>query len=283
MKQRILAVLLCLTCILGGVAMGSRATADEDICAPLHLPIVMYHHVSDNETLLGAYVITPQELEADLRWLQENNYTSITAQELLDWYYGDFTMPEKPCMITFDDGFESTSVVAAPLLEQYGFRGIVAVMGSVTEQYTQTPDHNLQYSHMDWPTVAATSHGKVLEVQCHTWDMHKLADRRGCSQMEGESREAYFSALQNDIKRFLENCQANNVQLTPMIAYPYGASNEITCQIVQELGFRGAFTCEERINQLSRDNPAALFHLGRYNRPHGIDSQSFFHVWEKND
>lgn len=282
MKQRILAVLLCLTCILSGVAMGSRATADEGAETPLRLPIVMYHHVSDHEEILGAYVITPQELEADLLWLQENGYTSITAQELLDWYRGDFTMPEKPCMITFDDGFESTSVVAAPLLEQYGFRGIVAVMGSVAEQYTQTPDHNLQYSHMDWQTVAATSHGDVLEVQCHTWDMHKLADRRGCSQMEGESREDYFSALQDDLKRFLENCRANNVQLTPMIAYPYGASNETTGQIVRELGFQGAFTCEERINFLSQDNPEALFHLGRYNRPHGIDSQSFFQIWEKN-
>lgn len=273
--------MLCLTCMLGGAALGSHASAEPSSAEPVRLPIVMYHHISDCQKALGAYVITPQELEADLCWLRDNGYTSISAQELLDWYAGDFTMPEKPCIITFDDGFESTGAVAAPLLEQYGFRGIVAVVGSVTEQYTQNPDHDLRYSYMDWAAVAALSHGNILEVQCHTWNMHKLNDRRGCSQAAGESTEHYTAVLRNDICRFLESCRANDVQLTPMIAYPYGACCDTTEQVMRELGFTGAFTCEEQINLLTRSNAETLFHLGRYNRPHGVSSQTFFKAWEK--
>ena len=47
----------------------------------------------------------------------------------MDWENGAFEMPEKPCMIIFDDGACSVAAYAEPLLERYGFCGAAAVIG----------------------------------------------------------------------------------------------------------------------------------------------------------
>ena len=128
MKKRAFCVLLSLLLLLLPVP----ARAEE----PLRLPIVMYHHISENPSQWNDYVISPAELESDLRYLRAQGYETVSVSQLLAWQAGQFQMPEKPCMITFDDGFESTRTYAEPLLEQYGFCGVVAVIGAVCEKFS---------------------------------------------------------------------------------------------------------------------------------------------------
>lgn len=252
----------------------------SDLSYKVRLPIVMYHHISENPSLLGPYVISVQEFEDDLRYLKQSGCTSITMQQLFDWYNGNFTMPEKPCIITFDDGFESTGAYAAPLLEKYGYTGIVALIGSVAEQYTVQPDHNLQYSHLSWEAASELAASGALEFQCHTWDMHKLSSRRGCGQMQGEDDQSYRSALSADLSKFLSVCAERGLPVVDSIAYPFGFWNQNTLQIVKDMGFRAAFTCSETINTLTGKDTEELYHLNRFNRPHGVSSEAFFAVWD---
>ena len=267
-----IALILVTVLILSGFA-----SADADI--PIDLPIVMYHHLSAKPRLLGDYVLSPEQLEADFKYLKENGYESITASELISWSRGEAELPAKPFMITFDDGYESTLVYAGPLLKKYGYRAVVAVIGSVADLFTEEPDHMLDYSHLSWEAVRDMSLGDVFEVQCHTYDMHKISGRRGCGQVRGEAFGDYESALAADLLKFREKCDDEDLFCANSIAFPYGFYSEDTLSVIRELGFEAAFTCSEKVNRLT-GNPEELFELCRYNRPHGISSEQFFGKWK---
>lgn len=247
---------------------------------PVHLPIVMYHHISRNPKYWNDYVVSPAEFEADLVYLKEHGYETISVRELLAWQAGEYTMPEKPCMITFDDGFESTEAYAEPLLNQYGFCGVVAVIGSVCEEFSVLDEHDPELSNMSWEDVRAMAERGTIEVQCHTWDMHELRPRSGCGRMRGETVPSYRRTFSADLSRFLTACREHGVDLVPTIAYPYGCYDEETSRAVQDMDFRAAFTCTEKINILTGDREE-LYDLGRYNRPHGVSTEKFFKNWEE--
>jgi peptidoglycan/xylan/chitin deacetylase (PgdA/CDA1 family) len=255
------------------------SAASEKQEEEVRLPIVMYHHLSPKARLQGDYVLSPDELESDLQYLQEHGYESITTEQLIQWSKGEAELPEKPVMITFDDGYESTLVYGGPLLEKYGFQAVIAVIGSAADLFTEKRDHMLDYSYLAWDAVQEISHNDVFEIQCHTYTMHKLNTRKGCGKITGEDYSNYKTKLAEDLTRFRDKCAAENVHLVNAIAFPYGVYCDDTISIIKELGFEAAFTCTERINYLKRD-PDELFELRRFNRPHGISSERFFSKWE---
>jgi len=271
---------LCLALSTWALTAPDAAPEEAEMDACVRLPIVMYHHISDVEAIWGKYVVSSAEFERDLLWLRENGYESVRVQDLIAWSEGRFSLPEKPCIITLDDGYESTGVCAAPLLEKYGFTGVVAVIGAVAQQYSEQPDHNLRYSHLSWEAVAELSRGGVLEVQYHTWDMHTLSPRQGCNRKKGEAESGYRAALERDMEQFADACAAYGVKTVPSVAYPFGAYCALTREIVAANGFRAAFTCTERVNLLT-GAPEELLELGRFNRPHGVSSAEFFEKWEE--
>ena len=270
-----------LTLLFAAILLLCPAQAAEPEPEPVRLPIVMYHHIAKSAGQWNDYVISPAEFESDLRWLRDHGYETVSVAELLAWEAGKFSMPEKPCIITFDDGFESTAAYAEPLLKQYGFRGVVAVIGSVCQRFSELDEHDPELSNMSWADVKALAERGVVEVQCHTWDMHTLWPRNGCRKKSSESIENYRWLLSRDLSSFLSACRENGVPLTPTIAYPYGAYCRETTAAVRDFGFAAAFTCTEKINRLTKSD-GELYDLGRYNRPHGVSSEKFFANWEEN-
>ena len=256
-------------------AYAVEETEDEQI---VNLPIVMYHHLTKEASICNDYVLLIDDFESDLKYLKENGFSSISLQNLLDWHKGNFEMPEKPIMITFDDGYESTGVYAQPLLEQYGFCAIVAVIGSVTQLHTEYDEHNPAYSHLSWEEVRSLALCENMEVQCHTWDMHNLTPRKGCAKRYNEGDYEYRLNLSKDLSRYLTECEKHEVNTMLGIAYPFGEFSKLTTEIVKDMGFLAAFTCSERINKLSGDE-AELLYLARFNRPHGPSSENFFAKW----
>ena len=99
--------------------------------------------------------------------------------------------------------------------------------------------------------------------------------------MSGEREAAYRAALWRDFSRFQERSAAHGVSVTPAVAYPYGAYSRATADAAQEMGFLAAFTCDEKVNRLTRAE-GELLRLGRFNRPHGPDGEKIFRIWEEN-
>ncbi len=231
----------------------------------VELPILMYHHMLKSSKLLGNYTITPTEFESDLKYIKEQGYTTINIQDLISYCQGRSSLPEKPIMITFDDGYESVYEYAYPLLKQYEMKAVVSIIGYYTDLYSKTEDKHINYSHLTWSELREMTESGVFEIQNHTYNMHGGSTRKGLRRKDGETEEEYRSAICADIVQ-VQNEVKKNLGITPTaFTYPFGYITKTSKEIVKDLGFQASFSCEEGINVLS-GNPEELYLLMRYNR-----------------
>lgn len=243
----------------------------------ISLPILMYHNLSKKAGLLGRYVVSVEQFEKDLKYIQENKFTPITMTELIEYVYEGEPLPEKPIMITFDDGYESFYAYAYPLLQKYNMKAVMSIVGAYTDLFTKTPDHNLDYSHLTWDEVNEMSKSGLVEIQNHSFDMHKNGgDRKGCAKKNRENVKAYEIELKQDLLKM----QEETLQFTGIkpntFTYPYGALCPEALPILKEMGFRAALTCYEVKNEITASDSEALYSLGRFNRESGVSTEQFF-------
>lgn len=257
------------------VSLAVTVFAVQQSKTEIKLPIIMYHHISKNYKALGDYVISQKQFESDIKYLKSQGYTTINTSDLLDFVNDKKAPPPKPCMITFDDGFLSTAEYALPLLKKYDMKAVVSIIGKEAQFYTETDDANPEYAYINWQTAANLQKDGTLELQCHTYNMHELWPRNGCSRKYGESEQNYSEALKSDIEEFQSKFSQSVGKRADAFAIPFGAYSKTTVEILQKLGFNVIFTCTEKVNTLTGD-PSELLLLGRYNRPSGITSAMFF-------
>ncbi len=243
----------------------------------IELPVVMYHQLTKSESRAGRYILTVEQFEKDLIYLKNEGYKTVTVRQLLDFSMGKISLPEKSVMITFDDGCETLYSYALPLLEKYGFTAVGFVVGAYTDSYSKINDHNLNYSNLTWNEINELCNSGVIDIQSHTYDLHKNTDdRSGIKKKKSETLEQYSEFLTADAVKMKEKMYENTGKIPIAIAYPFGSYSKESAEILKKCGIEMAFTCEEKINIIKKAESEWLFGLGRYNRPEGISSESFF-------
>ncbi len=75
------------------------------------VPVILYHSVLEPGEAVGRYVVSPAALEGDLRCLAERGCRAVVVRDLLAYVYSGVPLPEKPVVLTFDDGFRNNSVM----------------------------------------------------------------------------------------------------------------------------------------------------------------------------
>lgn len=249
-----------------------RINANSEV----YLPIIMYHNITTINGMAGKYNVLKDRFENDLKYLKENGYTTITTQDLYDYVNGDNNLPKKPIMLTFDDGYESFYVYALPLLEQYEMSAVVSIIGSYTDEYSKTDDHNVEYSHLNWEQVKELSQSPYVEIGNHTDDMHKTGgERKGCHIASYESFDEYKKAFSSDLGSLQNKIQDNTNKSTFVFAYPFGCICDEAKEVLKSSGFKMCFSCYEQVNILTSDSEE-LYSLGRFNRANGETSEAFF-------
>ena len=238
----------------------------------VRVPVLMYHSILKDSARQGQYVVSPDVLSADLDALQARGYQTVTVSDLIAYVYDDVPLPEKPIMITFDDGYYNNYVYAYPLLQQRGMRAVISVIGSQTAQYTENEVENAYWSHLRLDRLEEMQ--DVFEVQNHSWNLHEYGERRGCLRRRGEDESSYEALLREDTEQTQKLLIEAGLPTPTCYTYPFGACSEESERILEGMGFLCTLGCEERINLVTND-PACLYEMGRYNRGAGESTESF--------
>ena len=191
-RKYLIAAAACLSVLFVlGVLIRTAGLASETSARPAaaaqgrELPVIMYHQLTDTAAQAGEYVLTARQFEADMRYICSRGYTSVTTQQLIDYAHGRAELPEKPILITFDDGYESFIPYALPILEELNMYAVVSVIGSVAQTYTDTVDHNIKNSHLSWEAIAQLAANPHVEIGNHTYS-HKYLNKLNTAQIRQE-------------------------------------------------------------------------------------------------
>jgi peptidoglycan/xylan/chitin deacetylase (PgdA/CDA1 family) len=236
--------------------------------APVRLPILMYHDVKWEHT--GKDVITPEELRSDLLWLREEGYTAVTMQEVVSFVLEGSPLPEKPIVLSFDDGLSSALSTVLPLLREAETPMVLSVIGLSADEVSTFPEGKA-YAHAGWDQLRELADSGLTELQNHSYDLHRT-DRgaMGVLRRPGEGKEAYEERLSGDALLLQERVFQETGCLPNTFTYPYGAYDALSEGVLRELGFRATLTCDFGMNLLDRD-PDCLFGMKRICRAHGAD------------
>ena len=181
--KRALAVLMIVCIAAAAVIAGARFedsfTAEAGSVEGIKLPVVMYHSLLKDPGLQGRYVISPDLFEEDLQYLRRNGYTAVGIEDLLRYVDGKASLPEKPILLTFDDGYYNNYYYAFPLAKQYGMKIVISPVGSYMDKAAEENDPHPTYSYITWEDMREMAQSGLVEFQNHTYDLQMcIRDRK---------------------------------------------------------------------------------------------------------
>ena len=233
------------------------------------IPILMYHQVKN--TSLGKDVISPFEFESDLKYLSDNNYTTVTMTEIIDYVYHNAELPNNPILLTFDDGYLTTYKTVFPLLKKYNMKIVLSIVGKSVDDFSRVNDTNLSYAHVTWDQVKEMQESGFVEIQNHTYNLHKICNGRyGCYQKVNETISHYEQLLTEDTLMLQDKVNAVTGITPNTFTYPYGKYNNDTERIIKKLGFKATLSASYGINMIGRA-PDHLYGMKRICRSHNVN------------
>ncbi|KPN96991.1 polysaccharide deacetylase family protein [Lysinibacillus sp. ZYM-1] len=230
------------------------------------IPVLMYHHLADN--INNNTVISPNNFENQIRTLKAEGYHAISVQELHDYLNNQIKLPEKPVLVTFDDGYLSNYEKAYPILKKYDMHAEIFVIASRIVDVSKKDAYPNEIAKMNWDQLKEMQ--DYITIQSHTWDSHyKLPSKYGKlngaiygpSYLNGqlESQLQYEERVRNDFIRSRKIIKEKLGYEPIAISYPYGKKSVATIKIAQEAGFKMGFVIQNKSVKMGDE----LFSLSR--------------------
>lgn len=146
-----------------------------------------------------------RKLVINVKVLLENGYTFMAFQELNDAINGNRTLPEKPIVITMDDGYYSNYEYISPILQKYNVKASIFV---VTDKIGQEINGK---KYLTWEQCANMQNSGLVEILSHS-KRHVFYDKLPARTVHDDVAESY-----KVIEEHLGNKKFR------AFAYPYGA------------------------------------------------------------
>lgn len=99
---------------------------NETIKQSKSVPILSYHQVEDDIT--QTTIVTVENFTAQMAYLNSQGFKTITFKNLTDWQNGNTLLSDKSVIIVFDDGYLNVFTNATPIMDSYGFVGVIGVI-----------------------------------------------------------------------------------------------------------------------------------------------------------
>jgi len=219
------------------------------------IPVLMYHNVVDSESIkhysdkkYKKIFISTDKFKKQMQFLKDNNYKTLTLDELYGFVENGQKLPKNSVLITFDDGRKNVFINAYPILKENNFKAVEFIITSKIQEKTQKYD-SLKWQYMSKEELKKAN--DVFEYASHTHNMHKRSKQTKKPYLLEQSAKK----VKNDIETSLKYVDKR------YFAYPYGVYNEDNISILKELGIKAAFT-----TQKGKVHPKdSLYKLKRYN------------------
>ena len=257
-------------------ASAAAAAPVLDSRETVELPVLMYHGITDDPKKVGEYFILASALESDLAWLRDNGYTTVSMGQLMAYTESGAKLPEKPVLLTFDDGYCNNYTLAFPLLQKYNAHAVISIIGSESDISSGTIYHDGAHCNLSWGEISFLANSGLVEIGNHTYDLHSTSGpggRKGADRISGESMEAYRRALTDDLTKNQALIETATGHPSLIFAWPFGAypTDGSANPILKDLGFKASLTSYQKMNTIERGNPDSLFSLKRFLRTPDFD------------
>jgi glycosyltransferase involved in cell wall biosynthesis/peptidoglycan/xylan/chitin deacetylase (PgdA/CDA1 family) len=210
----------------------------------LRLPVLLYHRVAPDRRGHPELTVAPEQFEREIGWLARHGYTGIRSSDWLSWIREGKTIPAKPLLITFDDGYADTAEYAFPVLRRHGFAGTAYVVTRCiggTNQWDK--DRGLESLALMTAEQIRRWDAQGIEFGAHGRTHPDLATV-SAAKLDDE-----VNGSRNDLEDLLGKRPVS-------FAYPHGSYNEKVRECVQG-AFALAFTGYGGVNYL-RTAPGLL-------------------------
>lgn len=219
----------------------------------LKVPILMYHYIGANpnpgkDLARDNLSVTPDEFEKQLDYLNVQGFNSISLDTLYAGLKGTISLPPKPMVLTFDDGYIDFYINAFPILKRFNIHAT---------SFLPTQLIGTGY-YMNWNQVAQLQSSGLISFQAHTLHHSDLTTL----ELELAKQEILQS------KKELESRIGVPVN---WFSYPYGSSNELLWELVKQAGFVGGVGTWTGSNI----NEGNIYDLPRIKIPGGESIDSF--------
>ncbi|HEY9664077.1 MAG TPA: polysaccharide deacetylase family protein, partial [Allocoleopsis sp.] len=188
------------------------------------VPVIMYHDILPEKQVF--FDVTPEELAADFQLIQEKGLTPITLDQLVEHLATGKPLPEKPILLTFDDGYQGHYTYVYPLLKQYNYPAVFAI-------YPKKVGTNYGRSSLTWEQLREMAANPLVTIASHSVthpsDLREFPDRSLRYEVV-ESKRILETELGITIKHFV---------------YPEGKYDERVENWVRLAGYSSALTMND--------------------------------------
>ena len=227
---------------LAGLPLSSPWPTIHEQARLAKVPVIMYHDILPEKEVF--FDVTPQELQADFEQINSAGMTPIPMDWLINHLQTGTPLPEKPILLTFDDGYEGHYRYVYPLLKKYNYPAVFSI-------YTQKVDRQLGRSSVTWAQLQAMAADPLMTIASHSIthpdDLTKLSDQ----ELKQEIVES---------KRLLEEKLGIPINY---FTYPVGRSDERVQEIVTTAGYRAALSMDDLDEHFAGESKNLLT-IGRF-------------------
>lgn len=184
------------------------------------IPILVYHRFAkdcDSPLCMPA-----KTFERQMRYLKENGYHVITAEELYSFLGYRQGLPQKSVLITMDDGYRSVYSIAYPILKKYGYRATL---------FIYTDFVGVSKMAITWDQL------KEMKANGFTIGSHTIYHSDLTQPKKGETEPEFIARVKKELFVSKQIIDKKLNQDTYFLAYPFGYYDQRSIQIARDAGY----------------------------------------------
>jgi peptidoglycan/xylan/chitin deacetylase (PgdA/CDA1 family) len=167
------------------------------------LRVLLYHKISSNN-YRDYLTVTKEDLDKQFQFLAQQGYTPLLLSDLVKHVRSGDPLPEKPVLITFDDGYRDNYTTMYPVLKKYGLKANIFLVPAFLELGETSGESYLKLSDLN------EMDPDLVEYGLHSYD-HK------------SYKQLSLEAIEEDINKCRQYLQERKIAYQDCLAYPYGA------------------------------------------------------------